>query len=174
MKLGDKAIAFELPGVDGKTWSLHDFERAKVLVVVQMCNHCPYVVAYQDRMNALAVAEAGEGVAFVGINSNNAETHPSDSFHHMKLRAQEAAIPFPYLHDESQHVARAYGAERTPEFFVFDEHRKLVYTGRLDDNMEEPERVTADYLRDAIDAAKSGTVPAVTQTQAVGCTVKWK
>ena len=174
MKLGDKALDFALPGVDGRTWSLSDFADKPVLVVVQMCNHCPYVVAYQDRMNALASELVASGVAFVGINSNDPAKYAADDFAHMTLRAKEAGIPFPYLHDASQDVARAYGALRTPEFFVFDASRKLVYTGSLDDNMEEPDKVESEYLRDAIDAALAGKAPAVAETQAVGCTVKWK
>jgi len=174
MKIGDPAPAFRLPGTDGKSYGLDDFQDAEVLVVVQMCNHCPYVIGYQDRMMELARQTADNGVAFVGINSNDAVKYPSDSLANMTTRAKEIGLPFPYLYDESQQVAKSFGAERTPEFFVFDADRKLVYHGRLDDNLEEPEEVETAYLQEAIDAALEGRLPANTETQAVGCTVKWK
>lgn len=174
MQLGDPLPAFSLPGVDGQTYTADSFAGAQALVVVQMCNHCPYVVAYQDRMNALATDWAGRGVAFVGINSNNAATHPSDSFEHMQRNAAEKGLPFPYLHDESQAVAKAFGAERTPEFFVFDQARALVYHGRLDDNLENPSEVQQAYLANALAAVLAGQSVPVPATQAVGCTVKWK
>lgn len=174
MKIGDSAPDFALPSVDGQTYTLASFAEAKVLVIVQMCNHCPYVVAYQDRMNALAAQYAERGVQFVGINSNDAAKYPADSFEGMKTRAREAQIPFPYLHDETQEVARALGAERTPEFFVFDGDRRLVYHGRLDDNLENPDAVEVPYLQDALEAALAGAPVPQPETQPVGCTVKWK
>lgn len=174
MNLGDTAPDFSLPGVDGKTHALSDFASARVLVYVQTCNHCPYVIGYQDRVNALARAYAERGVAFVGVNSNNPATHPADSFANMQVRAREVGLPFPYLFDESQSTARAYGAQRTPEFYVFDAERRLVYHGRLDDNLEQPEQVGQRYLADAIEAALAGEPPPVAETPAVGCTVKWK
>ncbi|MBI2300237.1 MAG: thioredoxin family protein [Armatimonadetes bacterium] len=174
MQIGESAPAFSLPSTDGKTWSLDSFAGSKALVVVQMCNHCPYVVAYQDRLNDAARKYAARGVAFVGINSNDAEKYPSDSLEAMQTRVREAGIPFPYLHDESQATARALGAERTPELFVFDAERKLVYHGRLDDNHDNPDAVTQCYLCDALDAVLAGQAVPLAETPAVGCTVKWK
>ncbi len=174
MKIGDPAPDFRLPGTDGRTYGLDDFQDAKVLVVVQMCNHCPYVIGYQDRMMDLARRTAPLGVAFVGINSNDAVKYPSDSLANMTTRAQEIGLPFPYLHDEDQSAARSFGSQRTPEFFVFNADRKLVYHGRLDDNLEEPDEVETAYLEEAIHAALAGQRPANTEVPAVGCTVKWK
>lgn len=174
MTLGDRCPDFSLPATDGQTYSLNGFAGAKLLVVVQMCNHCPYVVGYQDRMNAIAQRSADQGVAFAGINSNDASKYPADSFEGMQTRVKEAGIPFPYLHDESQALAKALGAERTPEFFVFDAERKLVYHGRLDDNLEDPGAVKEAYLAEALEAALAGKPVKTPETQAVGCSVKWR
>lgn len=173
MRIGDSLPSFSLTGVDDRSHGDQDFADAKVLVVVQMCNHCPYVIGYQDRMNQLARDYADRGVQFVGINSNDATKYPADNFANMKTRANEANIPFPYLFDKSQQVAKEFGSERTPEFFVFDADRKLVYHGRLDDNLEDPDEVEQTYLADAIEAALAGRAPETQQTKAVGCTVKW-
>jgi peroxiredoxin len=174
MKIGDQAPNFSLPGVDGKTHSLSDLTSNPVLVVVQMCNHCPYVIKYEDRMIDLAKRYAAKEVAFVGICSNDTTTHPADSFENMGRHALEVGLPFPYLHDESQQVAKAYGAERTPEFFVFDAARKLVYHGRLDDHDNDPAAATKHYLADGIEAALAGRPAPVAEVDAVGCTVKWR
>ncbi|NUP98967.1 MAG: thioredoxin family protein [Armatimonadetes bacterium] len=174
MKIGDTAPSFALPGVDGATHRLEDLAAAAALVVVQMCNHCPYVIGYQERMNALAREFGPQGVQFVGINSNDAARYPSDSLDNMVIRAREVALPFPYLYDEDQALAKALGAERTPEFFLFDGERKLVYHGRLDDNLEDPEQVEQAYLAEAIEAVLAGHLPAVAETPAVGCSVKWR
>jgi thiol-disulfide isomerase/thioredoxin len=173
LELGKPIVEFALPGVDGKTYSPADFADKPVLVVAFWCNHCPYVKAYEDRTIALA-KEFAEKVAFVAINANDAAKYPEDSFEHMQQRAKEKGYPFPYLHDESQEVARAYGATRTPEFFVFDSNRVLRYHGRLDDNWENPAEVKQQYLRDALNALLNGQEPPVTQTEPVGCSVKWK
>lgn len=174
MELGQPCPDFALPATDGQTYTRDGFAGAQVLVLVQMCNHCPYVVGYQDRMNAVATKYAPRGVAVVGLNSNDEAKYPADSFDAMKTRVAEAGIPFPYLRDESQAVARALGAERTPEFYVFDADRKLVYHGRLDDNLEDPGAVAETYLADAIEAVLAGKPVAIPETKAVGCSVKWK
>ncbi|MCC7495008.1 MAG: thioredoxin family protein [Fimbriimonadaceae bacterium] len=174
MQLGDPLPTFALPGTDGGRHDTAAYAAAPVLVVAQICNHCPYVVAYQDRLNALARQFAAAGVQVLALNSNDAARYPSDSFAAMQVRHTEVAMPYPYLHDADQAVAKALGAERTPEFFVFDTARRLVYHGRLDDNLEDPAAVRATWLADAIAAALAGRAPTVASTKPVGCTVKWK
>jgi peroxiredoxin len=167
------APAFELPGVDGRTHSLEEYADAPVLVLIQSCNHCPYVLAWEGRINALQREYADRGVRIVAISSNDTEAYPADSFERMIEHAREADYTFDYLYDESQEVARALDSERTPECFVYDAERRLVYHGAVDDNREESE-VTTHYLRDAIEAALAGETPPVTDTPPVGCTVKWR
>jgi len=174
LTLGSKAPDFSLPGVDGKTYSLASFKDAKVLVVLFTCNHCPYVIGSEDRIIKFYNDYAPRGVALVGINSNETEQHPLDSFDHMKERAKERNFKFPYIRDESQQVALAYGALRTPHFYVFDADRKLRYTGRMDDNPRNPGKETTHELRDALDAILAGKTPAVPLTNPIGCNVKWK
>lgn len=174
IQLGESAPPFSLPGTDGKTCSLAEFADAKVLVVVFSSNHCPYVIGSEDRMIALHADYAPKGVALVAINANETENHPTDSFEHMRERAREKGFPFPYLRDESQEVALAYGALRTPHFYVFDADRKLRYSGRMDDNPRQPGQETTHELRDALDALLAGREPAVPLTNPIGCNVKWK
>jgi peroxiredoxin len=174
VKLGDAAIAFELPGVDGKTYSLPALAKGKAATaVVFMCNHCPYVLAWLERLIAVAGDYAGRGVAFAGINANDPAKYPADSFEKMQELAKERGLPFPYLHDETQRVATAYGAERTPEIFLFDGDLKLRYHGAPDDNYEETQ-ASVPYLRNALDAVLAGQTPPVAETPPVGCTIKWK
>jgi peroxiredoxin len=164
---------FDLPAVDGSRKALDDYADAPVLVLVQSCNHCPYVLSWEGRINALQKEYRGRGARIVAINSNDAEAYPTDSFDAMVDHARDAGYTFDYLYDENQDVAKALGAERTPEVFVFDADRQLVYHGAVDDSREE-EDVTARYLRDAIEAALAGEAPSVADTPAVGCSVKWK
>ena len=173
MSVIETAPAFDLPGVDGRTHSLDEYAEASVLVLVQSCNHCPYVLAWEERINELQRRYAEQGVRIVAINSNDADAYPVDSFDAMVEHAREAAYAFDYLHDESQAVARALGVERTPEAFVFDTDRALVYHGAVDDTRDEAE-VTTHYLRDGIEAALTGEAPPVADTPPVGCTVKWR
>lgn len=173
LALRERLIPFSLPSTDGRTISSDDYAAVPVLGVVFWCNHCPYVKAYEHRTIALA-KEFGDRVAFVAINANDAVKYPEDSFENMQARAKEQGYPFPYLYDESQEVARAYGATRTPEFFVFDQNRVLRYHGRLDDNWENPAEVKQQYLRDALNALLNGQEPPVAKTEPIGCTVKWK
>ena len=174
IETGDAALAFELLGVDGKTYSLADISAGKkATVVVFTCNHCPYVLAWTDRLLAVAKDYAGQDVAFAGINANDPNKYPVDSFEGMQKFAQEHNLPYPYLHDEMQEVATAYGAERTPEVFVFDADLKLRYHGAPDDNYDET-LATVPYLRDALDAVLAGQEPVVAETPPVGCTIKWK
>ncbi len=173
IKRGDVAIAFELPGVDGETYSLSSLSQGKkATAVIFMCNHCPYVLAWLDRLIAAAEDYAGKGVAFVGINANDAAKYPADSFERMQELAEERGFPFPYLHDESQDVATAYGAERTPEIFLFDGEMSLRYHGAPDDNYDETQ-ASVPYLRNALDAVLAAQEPPVADTPPVGCTIKW-
>jgi peroxiredoxin len=175
MKTGAAAPDFRnLPGVDGKNYGLADFAAAKALVVFFSCNHCPYVQAYEDRLMALQKDFKSKGVEFIAINSNDAANYPDDNFENMKKRAQERKFNFTYLRDESQNVAKAYGATHTPHLFVFNKDRKLSYTGRIDDNWQEPAKVAHQYLRDALSALVEGREPETKETFAIGCTIKWK
>jgi peroxiredoxin len=174
LQLGQSAPDFNLPGTDGKNYSLADFKDAKLLVVVFSCNHCPYVVGSEERMMAFARDYAPRGVRMVAINSNETEGHPTDSFEHMQARAREKNYPFVYVRDDSQEVALKYGALRTPHYYVFDQDRKLRYTGRMDDNPRNPGKEMTHELRDAIDALLAGKQPAVSMTNPIGCNVKWK
>jgi peroxiredoxin len=174
LKIKDKAIAFDLPGVDGKRHPLADYAGKEIVVVIFTCNHCPYARAWEDRFVQIQADYAAKGVQLVAISSNDAVKHPDDSFPKMKERAAEKAFNFPYLYDESQEVARAYGAQRTPEVFVFDKNRTLRYQGTVDDNYEEPASVKTPYLRQALDAVLGGKPAPTPETAAVGCTIKWK
>ncbi len=167
------APSFSLPGVDGATHSLDDYADVPLLALVQSCNHCPYVQAWEDRMIALQRDFADRGFRLVAINSNNADAYPEDSFAEMRRRAEEKGFTFDYLYDETQEVARALGAGRTPEVFLFDAGRNLIYHGAIDDSRDEA-AVSARYLRDAIEAALTGREPDRAETPPVGCTVKWK
>jgi peroxiredoxin len=171
--VGKPAPGFSLPGIDGKTWSLSDFADKKILVVMVTCNHCPCVVGSEERMKRFFNDYAPKGVGMVGINSNETEGHPQDSLEHMVARAKARGFSWPYLRDETQDVAKAYGAQRTPHFFVLDENRIVRYTGRMDDNPKNPGSETTHELRDAVDAVLAGEAVKVPVTAAIGCNVKW-
>lgn len=174
MKTLQTALDFNLPGVDAATYSLDSFKDAKALVVVFSCNHCPYVQAYEGRMIELQRDYEARGVRLIAINSNDAVNYPEDSFDEMKRRAQRLGFNFPYLRDESQQTARAYGATHTPHLFVFGPDRRLAYTGKLDDNWQEPSKVGRRYLREALDDILAGRPVREPETHAIGCTIKWK
>lgn len=174
LALGDKAPDFDLPGVDGRNYTLADFADKPALVIIWSCNHCPYVVAYEDRMVQVQRDYADKGVQLVAINSNDERRYPADSFDRMVERARAKGFDFPYLRDESQEVAHSYGPEVTPEVFLFDRGRKLVYHGRIDDNPDDPSAVRQRDLREALDHLLAGEPIATAETRAVGCTVKWK
>ncbi len=163
----------KLPAVDGKHYSSSDFT-APVLVIVFSCNHCPYVIAYEDRMIALQRDYASQGVQLVAINSNEVENYPEDSFENMVTHAAQKGFNFVYLRDDDQSVASAFGATHTPQFFVFDAERKLRYSGKMDDNWKEPQLVKARYLSDAIDALLTGKEVPTKETYSIGCTIKWR
>jgi peroxiredoxin len=174
LQIGESAPDFNLPGVDGQNYSLDSFNDARVLVIAWSCNHCPYVIGSEDRMKQFFDTYSIRGVAFVAINSNEQENHPTDSFEHMVENARQKGFMFPYLRDESQEVALAYGALRTPHYYVFDENRKLRYTGRMDDNPRNPGQETTHELQDAVEALLRGEAPPVELTNPIGCNVKWK
>jgi len=171
--LNESPPDFALDGVDGAVHTLASYDDARVLVLVQWCNHCPYVIGWEDRLNEIQRDYADRGVRIVAVNSNDAERQPADSFDLMVERAKDRGFSFDYLYDRDQEVARALGSERTPEVFVFDRDRRLVYHGAIDDNRDET-AVGQRYLREALDAALDGAAPAVAETAAVGCTVKWR
>jgi peroxiredoxin len=173
LSLHAQAPDFDLPGVDGRRYSLASFANAKVLVVVFSCNHCPYVIGSEDRMIRFHDDFAPRGVAMVAINSNESKDHPGDSFEKMVERAREKNLPFPYVRDEDQSVALKYGALRTPHYYVFDENRKLRYTGRMDDNPRTPGAETTHELRDAVEALLRHEKPPTEVTNPIGCNVKW-
>lgn len=170
--LGTRCPDFRLPGVDGRVWGRDDF-KAELLLVVVMCNHCPYVQAVDDRINQLAKALAGR-CDVVGINPNDAVAYPDDSFDAMKVRAAAKGFVFPYLRDEDQSVSAAFRAVCTPDFFLYDPARALRYRGRLDDNWKDPEGVKKRDLREAIDALLAGREPEAAQRPSMGCSIKWR
>jgi peroxiredoxin len=174
LELGAQPPEFSLPATDGKTYSIADFADAKVLVVFFTCNHCPYVLGSDELTRASAEKYAPRGVTFVAINSNDTEVHPDDDFDHMVKRMEEQKFPWVYLRDESQDVARAYGALRTPHFYVFDSDRNLVYTGRGVDSPKDPEKITVNDLDRALEEVVSGKPVSVPLTNPIGCNVKWR
>lgn len=174
LEIGQKAPGFELPATDGNTYSLDSFRDSKYLVVFFTCNHCPYVIGSDEETRKTAEKFASRDVAFVGINSNSANTYESDDFDHMVERMKEHKFPWIYLRDESQETALAYGALRTPHFYVFDEDRKLVYVGRGVDSPRDASRITVRDLDRALDELTSGKEVSVPVTNPIGCNVKWE
>ncbi len=174
MRIGDPAPTFHLPSVDGELYGLASFATKAILVVVFSCNHCPYAQAYEDRLIGVQRDYHDRGVQLVAINANDATGFPEDGFEAMVARAAAKAFNFPYLHDESQDVARAFGATHTPQLFVFDRDRRLAYTGKIDDNWQQPTAVLRPYLREALDALLDGRRPVEPSTHAIGCTIKWR
>lgn len=181
--IGDKAPDFNLPGVDGKEHKLAEYDRAKLLVIVFTCNHCPTAQAYEERIKKLAGNFRDKGVALVAISPNDPKavrldelgyTDVSDSLEEMKIRAKERSFNFPYLYDgDKQEVSRAYGPVATPHVFVFDAERKLRYAGRVDDNERDPNAVKSHDARNAIEAVLAGKPAPVETTRTFGCSIKW-
>lgn len=174
LEIGSKAIDFNLPATDGKKYSLESFKKAKYLVVFFTCNHCPYVIGSDEVTRKTAERFKPMGVEFVGINSNSANTYESDDFPHMVERMDKYKFPWKYLYDESQEVALAYGALRTPHFYVFDEERKLVYTGRGVDNPRDASKISVNDLARVLEELTSGKSVSVPVTNPIGCNVKWE
>jgi peroxiredoxin len=174
LQLGKKAPDFKVPATDGKTYSLADFAQAKALVVFFTCNHCPFVLGSDEVTRATADRFRGKGVAFIGINSNSEHTHPNDDFVHMAERMKQHHFPWIYARDKTQDVAKAYGALRTPHFYVFDQERKLVYTGRGLDNPRNAAESTINDLDRALEEVVAGRPVSTPATNPIGCNVKWE
>lgn len=175
LPLGTEAPDFELPDTEGNTVRLDDFEDAPALLVVFMCNHCPYVKHVREGLVELTRKYMDKGVAVVAISSNDVEAYPQDSPERMKQEAEQHGYPFPYLYDETQEVAKAYRAACTPDFYVFDEDQKLVYRGQMDDSRPGSDvPVTGKDLRAALDAVLEGRPVPGDQKPSAGCNIKWK
>jgi peroxiredoxin len=170
---GQKAIDFKLPSTDGKEYSLSDFDKIKYLVIFFTCNHCPYVIGSDENTRLTAEKYSKLGVVFAGINSNSENTYPEDSFPNMIDRMKKNKFPWVYLYDKPQEVAKAYGALRTPHFYVFDENRKLVYTGRGVDNPRDTSKMTVNNLDLALEELTIGKPISVPVTNPIGCNIKW-
>jgi peroxiredoxin len=168
--VGERAPAFTLPGTDGQT---HSPGGARATVVVFTCNHCPYALAWHERIAQAARDYAGRGVEFLAVNPNDAERYPRDSFEAMKRRVAQEEWPMPYLRDETQEVARAYGALVTPDVFVLDSEGRVRYRGAPDAEYDDPS-ANAAWLRCALDAVLDGGEPEPAETQPIGCSIKWK
>ncbi|NQU40565.1 MAG: thioredoxin family protein [Lentisphaerae bacterium] len=173
LPLGTEAPDFSLPATDGKRYSLADFAESEVLVIFFTCNHCPYVIGSDEVTRATANRFKAQGVAFLGINSNSINTYAEDSFDHMVARMKEHHFPWVYAHDQSQEVAVAYGALRTPHFYVFDRARKLVYTGRAIDTPRNGAQATINDLDNALEDILAGRPVQTPLTNPIGCNVKW-
>jgi peroxiredoxin len=172
--LGTATIGFKLPGIDGTEYSLDNFAENKVLVIIFMCNHCPYVKAVIQRLIDLQEETLSQGVRLVGINCNDAQKYPDDSFESMQKVAMEWGMNFPYLFDESQTVAKKYDAVCTPDIYVYGEERNLLYRGRIDDNWENADQVTQRDLSQAIDCILADREVPEKQVPSMGCSIKWK
>lgn len=173
-ELGARCPDFKLPSVDGKTYALKDFADSKILIVGFICNHCPYVQAIEGRLIHLAQSWEGKGAQFVGICSNDPTDHPEDKPEALKKRWLEKNYKFPYLVDESQATARAFAAVCTPDFFVFDQDRRLAYRGRLDDSWKNQENVKNEELKTAVAKLLAGQPLDSIQNPSMGCSIKWK
>ncbi len=174
LQIGETAPDFKLPATDGNTYQLSDFDGDAILVVFFTCNHCPYVVGSDEVTRQTVNKFTPQGVKFVGINANSKNTKPDDDFAHMVARMDEYKFPWLYLHDESQEVALAYGALRTPHFYVFDQDRKLVYTGRAVDNPRDTSKMTVNDLERALEELLAGQPISMPLTNPLGCNVKWE
>ena len=174
LDIGNKAPDFKLPATDGNTYQLSDFDDARVLVIFFTCNHCPYVIGSDEVTRQTTDNFASQAVQFVGINSNSKNTYSEDDFEHMVARMNEQKFPWLYLYDQSQAIAKAYGALRTPHFFVFDKERRLIYTGRGVDNPRDTGKMTVNDLERALTEHLAGQPVSVPLTNPIGCNVKWE
>ena len=172
-QFGSDCPDFKLPAVDGKSYQKTDFLNGRPLVVMFICNHCPYVQAIEDRLIQLAADLKKHSIHVVGICSNDDKNYPDDSFANLKKRAEEKNYPFVYLHDETQQIARTFGAVCTPDFFVFDNSGKLAYRGRLDDSWKNASQVQQRELFDAVIELHSNKPISRPQIPSMGCSIKW-
>ena len=173
LDIGQKAPSFSLPATDGNTYSLEELNDP-FLVVFFTCNHCPYVIASDEITRQTAEKFASRGVRFVGINSNSSNTYAEDDFPHMVERMKTHKFPWLYLHDESQQTALAYGALRTPHFYVFDQQRNLMYTGRGIDSPRDPAKMTVNDLDRVLEEITTGSEVSIPKTNPIGCNIKWE
>ena len=173
LEIGATAPDFKLPATDGNSYALSDIKE-EFLVIFFTCNHCPYVIGSDEATRATAMRFAPEGVKFIGINSNSASTYAEDDFPHMVSRMEEEQFPWLYLYDESQEVALAYGALRTPHFYLFNGERKLLYTGRAVDQPRDSNRITINDLERVLEEVIAGFAVSVPVTNPIGCNVKWE
>jgi len=174
LPLGAKAPYFCLAGTDGKVHTLDSYAAYSTLVIFFTCNHCPYVIGSDEVTRQTALQFAPQGVQFVGINSNSVDTYPEDSFAHMVERMRKYSFPWDYLYDETQEVARAYGALRTPHFYIFDQERALVYCGRGVDSPRDTSKMAVNDLQRALQEHLAGKKIVIPLTNPIGCNVKWK
>ena len=174
LQIGARAPDFKLPATDGNVYRLSDFNDVEVLVIFFTCNHCPYVTGSDEVTRKTALKVIPQGVKFVGINSNSKNTYAEDSFEHMVERMKTHEFPWLYLYDESQGIARAYGALRTPHFYVFDKDRNLVYTGRGVDSPRDTSKMKVNDLERALAEHLAGKPVSVPLTNPIGCNVKWE
>jgi peroxiredoxin len=174
VELNSGIIDFDLKGTDGRNYTPKDFSDKKILVIIFMCNHCPYVKAVAGRLVIIQKKYESQKVKLIGISPNDTVSYPEDSFDNMKLFAKEYSMNFPYLYDETQQTARMYDAICTPDIYVYDENRKLKYRGRIDDNWQEESKVTSKDLEKAIDLLLEGKEIDFLQVPSMGCSIKWK
>jgi peroxiredoxin len=176
LQVGDKAKDFKLLSTTGKTVSLSSLGTVKGAIVIFTCNHCPFSVAYEDRIIALHNKYADQGYPVIAINPNDPVKVPDDSYENMQKRALEKGFPFDYIYDETQATARSYGASRTPHVFVLTKQPKgfyVSYIGGIDDNTDEPQAVTKKYVEKAVDELIAGKPVTTPFTKAIGCSIKW-
>lgn len=176
-KVGDKAIDFKLKNIDEKVVSLADYPNAKGFIVVFTCNHCPFAVKYEDRVNELNKKYASKGYPVVAINPNDPSQHPEDDFANMQKRALDKGFTFPYLNDESQIIAKTYGAIKTPHVYILQKEKSdlvVKYIGAIDDNTDDAAAAKEKYVEQAVDALLAGKPVKTTSTKAIGCGIKWK
>ncbi len=173
MSIGSNAVDFTLPATDGRKYNLKDFDESDTLVVFFTCNHCPYVIGSDEVTRQTAEKYMDKSVRFVGINSNSKNTYTDDDFPSMVERMEKYKFPWTYLYDESQDIARVYGALRTPHFYVFNKKRELVYTGRAVDNPKDTSKMTVNDLETALEEITSGQEISKPVTNPLGCNVKW-
>lgn len=173
LQIGDQAPDFKLPATDGNAYALGDFKDAEILVIFFTCNHCPYVIGSDETTRETADKYRDKGVRFVAINSNSKNTYPTDSFDNMVRRMEQYKFPWVYLYDESQDIAREYGALRTPHFYIFDKDRKLLYTGRGVDSPKDTSKMKVNDLDRALKEITEGKDVSIKMTNPIGCNVKW-
>ncbi len=175
--IGSSVADFKLKNIDGKEVSMSDYPDAKGFIITFTCNHCPYAKAYEDRIIALNKKYAGKGYPVIAINPNDAEQYPEDNYDNMKVRAKEKNFTFPYLVDETQEIAKLFGAIKTPHIYIVQKEGKSLtvkYIGAIDDNWENPEIVNQKYVEDAVNALLANKPVEVKTTKAIGCSIKWK